>query len=150
MVTITRNRVIMCIVCVFLFCVGITCYFGDRGTTERGTDIRRIQSSQQQLESATEQLDEAVRENQSARNVATDSIIVNDRIEQSINRSTSAVEQGKAANTRTSAAVSEAQRIITDAKSTAAESERIISDSKRILERAQKRTEISATGREKK
>lgn len=130
---------------VILLCVG--CYFAGRNSAERDVDVRRIQSTQQQLNNATKQLDEAARENQSAREITADSVVINDRIEQRIDSSETAVSRSEEANARASAAVEEAQRIITAAKSTATESERIASDSKSILERAKRRTEEKTSAR---
>ena len=125
----------------------LSCYIAGRESAERDVDVRRIQSTQQQLNNATKQLDEAARENQSAREITADSVVINDRIEQRIDSIETAVSRSEEANTRTSAAVEEAQRIITAAKSTATESERIASDSKSILERAKRRTEEKTSAR---
>lgn len=133
------------IIVIILLCLG--CYFAGRNSAERDVDVRRIQSTQQQLNNATEQLEKAVRENQSARRVVTDGVVINDRIEQRIDSSETAVSRSEKANARASAAVEEAQRIITAAKSTATESERIASDSKSILERAKRRTEEKTSAR---
>lgn len=130
---------------IILLC--ICCYIAGRESAERDVDVRRIQSTQQQLNNATKQLDEAARENQSAREITADSVVINDRIEQRIDSIETAVSRSEEANTRTSAAVEEAQRIITAAKSTATESERIASDSKSILERAKRRTEEKTSAR---
>lgn len=136
------------VIVVILLCVG--CYFAGRESAERDANIQRIQSTQQQLNNATKQLDEATRENQSAREITADSVVINDRIEQRIDSSETAVSRSEEANTRTSAAVEEAQRIITAAKSTATESERIAGDSKSILERAITRNQRTAIEAEKK
>ena len=137
----------ICVVIVLL-CFG--CYIAGRESAERDANIRRIQSTQQQLDDVTKQLDEAARENQSAREITADSVVINDRIEQRIDSSEAAVSRSKEANARASAAVEEAQRIITAAKSTATESERIASDSKSILERAITRNQRTAIEAEKK
>lgn len=133
------------IIVIVLLCLG--CYIAGRESAERDADIRRVQSTQQQLDDAAEKLDEAARENQSAREITADSVVINDRIEQRIDSSETAVSRSKEANARTSEAVEEAQRIITVAKSTATESERIASDSKSILERAKRRTEEKTSAR---
>lgn len=132
---------------IILLCLGCYFYFAGRNSAERDANIQRIQSTQQQLNNATEQLDKAVRENKSARRIVTDSIVVNERIEQRIDSSETAVSRSEEANARASAAVAEAERIITVAKSTATESERIAGDSKSILERAKRRTEEKTSAR---
>lgn len=150
-VSLNRNIcIIVAIVISIVLCVGIGCYFAGRQSAERDVDVRRIQSTQQQLNNATKQLDEAAKENRSAREITADSVVINDRIEQRIDSSETAVSRSEEANTRASAAVKEAQRIITVAKSTATESERIASDSKSILERAITRNQRTAIEAEKK
>lgn len=136
------------IIVVILLCVG--CYFAGRSSAERDVDVRRIQSTQQQLNNATKQLDKAVRENQSARRIVTDSIAVNERIEQRIDSSETAVSRSEEANARARAAVAEAERIITAAKRTATESEYIACDSKSIIERAITRNQKAAIEAEEK
>lgn len=133
------------VIVVILLCVG--CYIAGRESAERDVDVRRIQSTQQQLNNATEQLKKAARQNQSARELTADGVVINDRIEQRIDSSETAVSRSEEANARASAAVAEAERIITVAKSTATESERIASDSKSILERAKRRTEEKTSAR---
>lgn len=105
------------------------CYHVGYGSATRDVNIQRVQSTQQQLDNAREQLKEADRTNRSARELVTNSVTTNDRIKQSIARS-------EDANRRTSTAVNEAKSIVTDAKRTAEQDERIIADSKSILERA--------------
>lgn len=143
-----RTISIIGVIVVILLCV--SCYFAGRNSAERDADIRRIQSTQQELDDVTKQLDEAARENQSARELTADGVVINDRIEQRIDNSEAAVSRSEEANTRASAAVEEAQRIITAAKSTATESERIASDSKSILERAITRNQKAAIEAEEK
>ena len=133
------------VIVVILLCIG--CYIAGRESAERDADVRRIQSTQQQLGDARAQLGEADRENQSARELTADGVVINDRIEQRIDNSEAAVSRSEEANARASAAVAEAERIITVAKSTATESERIASDSKSILERAKRRTEEKTSAR---
>lgn len=146
-----RNTgIIVAIVICIVLCICIGCYVAGRESAERDVDVRRIQSTQQQLNNATKQLDKAVRENQSAREITADSVVINDRIEQRIDSSETAVGRSEEANTRARAAVNEAKRIITVAKSTATESERIASDSKSILERAITRNQKAAIEAEEK
>lgn len=133
------------IIVIILLCLG--CYVASRESAERDADVRRIQSTQQQLDDARTQLEEAAKENQSARDFTSGSIVINDRIEQRIDSSETAVSRSEEANARASAAVAEAERIITVAKSTATESEHIASDSKSILERAKRRTEEKTSAR---
>lgn len=139
------------IIVIILLCVGCVGYYiAGRESAERDADIRRIQSTQQELDDVTKQLDEAAKENQSARELTADGIVINDRIEQRIDSSETAVSRSEEANARASAAVAEAERIITVAKSTATESEHIASDSKSILERAITRNQRTAIEAEKK
>lgn len=149
-VSLNRNTGIIAIVISIVLCICIGCYIAGRESAERDVDVRRIQQTQQQFNDATKQLDETARENQSAREITADSIVINDRIEQRIDSSETAVSRSEEANERARAAVAEAQRIITVAKSTATESERIASDSKSILERAITRNQRTAIEAEKK
>lgn len=145
-----NGRTISIIGAIVIILLCICCYIAGRKSAERDADIRGVQSTMQQLDDATKQLDEAARENQSAREITADSVVINDRIEQRIDNSEAAVSRSEEANTRASAAVEEAQRIITAAKSTATESERIASDSKSILERAITRNQKAAIEAEEK
>lgn len=136
------------VIVIVLLCLG--CYVAGRESAERDANIQRIQSTQQQLESASKKLSEADRENQSARELTADGVVINDRIEQRIDNSETAVSRSEEANTRARAAVNEAKRIITDAKRTATESEYIARDSKSILERAITRNQKAAIEAEEK
>lgn len=150
-VSLNRNTcIIVAIVISIVLCVGIGCYFAGRQSAERDADIRRVQSTMQQLDDATKQLDEAVRANQSARDITTDSIVVNERIDASIDRSASAVERSESANIRTGAAITDAQQLVSDAKRTADESAKLIDDSKSILKRAVSRNQRTTIEAEKK
>lgn len=145
-----NGRTISIIGAIVIILLCICSYIAGRKSAERDADIRGVQSTMQQLDDATKQLDEAARENQSAREITADSVVINDRIEQRIDNSEAAVSRSEEANTRASAAVEEAQRIITAAKSTATESERIACDSKSILERAITRNQKAAIEAEEK
>ena len=136
------------VIVIVLLCLG--CYVVGRESAERDADVRRIQSTQQKLGDARAQLGEADRENQSARELTADGVVINDRIEQRIDSSETAVSRSEEANTRARTAVNEAKRIITDAKRTATESEYIASDSKSILERAITRNQKAAIEAEEK
>lgn len=136
------------VIVVILLCV--SCYFAGRNSAERDADIRRIQSTQQELDDVTKQLDEAARENQSARELTADGVVINDRIEQRIDNSEAAVSRSEEANARTSAAISEAKQLVADAKRTAEQDSSIITDSKSILERAITRNQKAAIEAEEK
>lgn len=136
------------VIVIVLLCIG--CYVAGRESAERDANIQRIQSTQQQLNNATEQLDEAARENQSAREITADSVVINDRIEQRIDSSETAVSRSEEANARTSAAISEAKQLVADAKRTAEQDSSIITDSKSILERAITRNQKAAIEAEEK
>lgn len=136
-----ENRRYIIIGCaVFIaFCIACGYYVGQQSTS-RDADIQRVQTVERQLNNAGAELDEATRTNQSARNTVADGVIVNERIDASIDRSASAVERSESANSRTGAAITDAQHIVSDAKRTADENAKLIADSQRIIERAAERT----------
>lgn len=142
-------RCVLVVNFIVLFVVGIGCYTAGRQSAERDFNLSRVQTTERQLESARSELSEAVRANQSARDITTDSIVVNNRIEQSIDRSASAISRSEAANERTSAAVDAAQQLVREAKRTAEQDTDLIADSKRILERAVQRNKRTAIEAEK-
>lgn len=136
------------VACIFiLFSIGLVCYWTGYHAGERNVDVERVQTVERQLDNASSQLDEATATNQSARNIVTDGVVINERIDASIDRSASAVERSQEANSRTGAAITESQQIVTGAKRTADESAKLIAGSKSILERAYRRTEGPASGR---
>lgn len=133
------------IIVIILLCLG--CYVASRESAERDADIRRIQSTQQELDDATKQFDEATRTNNAARDTAQRSEQLNESIRYSVDSSADAVAKSKAANARTSAAVREAEQLVAEAKRTAEQDSSIITDSKSILERAKRRTEEKTSAR---
>lgn len=146
-----RNTgIIVAIVICIVLCICIGCYLAGRESAERDADIRRVQSTQQQLDDATEQLDEATRTNNTARDTAQRSEQLNESIRYSVDSSADAVAKSKAANARTSAELSEAKQLVADAKRTAEQNSSIIANSESILERAITRNQRTAIEAEKK
>ena len=129
------------VIVVLLLC-GIGYYLG-RSTANRDAELQRVSDVKQQLEYTTTELNNATRTNSEARNAVTDSVVINQRIEDSVSRS-------EDANARTGQAVTEAKRLIEDAKRTADEDASLITDSKRILDAARGRAQTRTTSREAK
>lgn len=142
------NRRTLCItgvvgIIVLLLCIG--CYTYGQRAAERDIELQRVQSAERQLTNVGAELDEATRTNQSARNTVADGVIVNERIDASIDRSTARISDSETANGKTSTAITDAQLIVRDASATAEQSERVISDSTAILDRAYKRAQKAAS-----
>ena len=137
-----ENRRYIIIGCaVFIaFCIACGYYVGQQSTS-RDINIQRVQTVERQLTNASAELDEATRTNQSARNTVADGVIVNERIDASIDRSASAVERSESANRRSTDAITEAKQLVRSASATADENAKLIADSQRIIENARIRFE---------
>lgn len=144
-----RSAYFFVFLCIIVFLICFICFNAGRESAERDNELRRVRSTQQQLDDTAKQLNEAVAENRAARKLVTDSIVINERLDASLDRSSSAVARSEAANKRTGSAVSEAQSIIADAKRTAEQDAKLISNSKLIIERAVQRNKRTAVKAEK-
>lgn len=133
METFTKHRRILAIVCVAIgvLLIGVWCYRAGQQNTIRDAHIERVQQINGELGHVGQAIERATGANETARTTATDGIISNERIGQSINAS-------QDANRRTGEAVANAEQLVRQAKQGFATSNAIIDDCKRILETARK------------